>query len=60
MIILPWSTLVTSLLLLNPYIFLFAIAYECINFAAVKNIVYCGVLYMRLCASIKDIFSQNK
>ena len=56
MIILPWSTLVTSLLLLNPYIFLFAIAYKCINFAA----VYCGVLYMRLCASIKDTFPQNK
>ena len=57
MILLPWSTLIKSLLLLNPSIHLFTTAYKCIYFETAKNVVYCIVLYMGLCVSIKDMFS---
>ena len=40
MMLLLWSTLDKSLLLLNLSLFLFTIAYKCIDFATAKNIVY--------------------
>ena len=56
-----WSTLDKSLwLLLNLSLFLFIIAYKCINFATVKIVVYCIVLYIGLCVSIKNVFSHKK
>ena len=56
-----WSTLVKSLwLLLNLSLFLFTIAYKCINFATVNIVVYCIVLYTGLCVSIKNVFSQKQ
>ena len=59
--LLLWSTLVKSLwLLLNLALFLFTIADKCINFAIVKIVVYCIVLYMGLCVSIKNVFSLKK
>ena len=40
--------------------FLITIAYECLNFATVKIVVYGIVLYIGgVCVSIKDIFSQK-
>lgn len=51
-ILLLWSTLVKSLLLLllNLFIFIYYIAYKCIRI----------VLNIGLCVSIKDIFSLKK
>jgi len=59
MMLLLWSTLVKSLLLLNLSLFLFTIAYKCINFATVKIVVCCIVLSIGLCVSIKDTFPHT-
>ena len=61
MVLLSWSALVKSLFLFVKSLsyFLFTIAQGCINFATVKIVLFCIVLYIGLCVSIKVIKKKN-
>ena len=54
MMLLSWSALVKSLLLLLiSLLFLSTISCGCINYATVKTVTFCIILYMGVCVSIK-------
>ena len=61
MVLLSWSAFVKSLFLfVKSLLFLFTSAQSCINFATVKIVLFCIVLYIGLCVSIKVIKKKKK
>ena len=57
--LISYIIIIIIIIIIKSHYILITIAYECLNFATVKIVVYCIVLYIGVCVSIKDIFSQK-